>query len=136
MGGGRMRIFVGQRVTGEYPEKPKEFSNKLVFILENNGHSVYCNLFGKGVEGKNQKEQMEKAFSEIDNSEVFLAVIKSDKKSEGMIMEVGYVLAKKKRLIAAVQSEFKSSTYVPEMANELIVFENDEDLFEKLGGIN
>jgi len=44
-----MKIFVGQKVTGENSEKLKKFSNKIIKALEKKGHSVYCNLFGKGL---------------------------------------------------------------------------------------
>jgi len=75
---------------------------------------------------------MANAFREIDSSDIFLAIIKNNKKSERMIMEIGYVIARGKRLIVAIKSKFKDSTYIPEMANDVIIFESDRDLLNKL----
>ena len=127
-----MKIFIGQRVTGEDLEKLKKFSIKISKILEGNGHSVYCDVINKGVESKSPREQMDKAFREIDNSDAFLGIIKSNKKSEGMILEVGYVIAKGKRLILAVKSKIKNSTYLNEMTSEVITFDTNGDLLNKL----
>lgn len=130
-----MKIFIGQRVTGEDQEKLKKFSLKISRTLEKNGHSVYCHVINKGIESNSPGEQMNKAFKEIDDSDVFLGIVKSNKKSEGMIMEVGYVIARGKRLIIAVKSKIKNSTYLNEMTNEVITFDTTSDLLNKLKNI-
>jgi len=46
-------------------------------------------------------------------------------------MEIGYALAKRKQFILAIKKDIKT-TFMREMADEIIEFENLEELYNKL----
>ena len=126
-----MKIFIGQRVADEYGERLIKESRELVNILEGLGHKAYCTLCENESLELTPKEWLEHAFKEIDKSDIFLAIIRSENKSEGMLMEVGYVLAKKKKFIVAIKIGVKD-TYVPDFASQVLKFKDHEDLKLKL----
>jgi len=128
-----MKIFIGQAVSGENIEILKKECFKIQSILEEAGNETYCTINPKTNAGKmSARDWMIHAFEKIDEHNTFLAIIRNDKKSEGMLMEVGYVLAKKKRLIVAVKKDVRDKTYVDDLADEVIEFENFAELCKKL----
>ncbi len=78
---------------------------------------------------------MRKAFTAIDDSDFLFVVITSNNKSEGMLLEIGYCLAKKKPIIVAID-ETVSGTYTPELADKVISFSNLVDLATKIRKLN
>lgn len=128
-----MKIFIGQAVAGENIEMLKEECSKIQSVLEGSGHETYCTINPKdGVNERTAKEWMNHAFEEINKNDSFLAIIRTEKRSEGMLMEIGYVLAKKKKLIVAVKKEVRDKTHVDDMADEVIEFDDVVDLCKKL----
>ena len=125
-----MKVFIGQAVTGEDFNQLQVESDEITSVLKDKGFEVYCNL--KSKDDRSAKEQMFDAFSEIDSSDVFLGIVRGERRSEGMILEVGYVLAKKKKLVIAVNSAVKDKTYLDEMADVVIIFDDFDDLKSKL----
>lgn len=77
---------------------------------------------------------MEHAFGVIDGSDFLFVVKTSDEKSEGMLMEVGYCLAKKIPIIAAIK-DMVSKTYVPAMASQSFRWSTIEDLAKGITGL-
>lgn len=127
-----MKIFVGQAVTGEDINKIREESKQVCEAVEQSGHDSYCTLIeGDEFEEKKAGDKMNHAFSSLDGFDTFLAIIRSEKKSEGMLMEIGYSIAKGKKIILAINKEVKN-TYLKEIANQIIEFENHEDLIKQL----
>ncbi|MFW6282711.1 MAG: hypothetical protein ACOC1P_01490, partial [Minisyncoccales bacterium] len=59
-------------------------------------------------------------------------IIRSEKRSEGMLIEIGYALSKNKKLIIAIKEDVKDKTYLDELANIVIVFKDIHDLYNKL----
>ncbi len=126
-----MKIFIGQAVMGEdLNELRKEMEQIYTALGE---HEYYCTLQEDEEEfqKKTKKEILEHAFKEIDKADAFLAIVRSERKSEGMLIEIGYVLSKGKRLIIAVQKDVKN-TYLRDLADEVIDFKNTGDLIEQL----
>lgn len=90
---------------------------------------MFCSLWKE--EGYKQqklspKEILFDAFTEMNTCDALLAVVRSIDRSEGMLMEVGYALAKKKLIYAAVHSDVV--TYIPDIANKTIRFSAPEEL--------
>jgi len=124
-----MKIFVGQAVTGEDKEKISKESKEVCNIF---GESAYCTVLEENeFEEKTNGDKMKHAFEKIDSSDAFLAIVRSEKRSEGMLMEIGYCLAKDKRIILAISKNVKNS-YLKDVANDVIEFENHKDLIKKL----
>lgn len=131
-----MKIFIGQAVTGEDIENLKDECSKVQDALSKAGHESYCTILeGNEFENEDAKMKLEHAFEEIDKSDAFLAIIRGEKRSEGMLMEIGYTLSKKKKLIVAIKKEVRDKTYVDELADQVIEFEDINDLCEKLGDL-
>lgn len=49
-----------------------------------------------------------------------------------MLLEIGYALAKKKKIILAIKKDIET-TFIRAMADEVIEFEDVKDLSRKLG---
>jgi len=132
-----MKIFIGQAVSGENIENLKKECSMIQSALEGFGNETYCTINPKdNVNERTAKEWMAHAFEEIDKHDAFLAIIRSEKKSEGMLIEIGYVLAKNKKLIVAIKKDVRDKTYVDDMAHEVIEFNDVEELCKKLEGLN
>lgn len=124
-----MKIFVSFRYTGETYESLVEFFRPVCDELERAGHEVFCSLW-REEEYKQKhfspKDILSDAFSEMDNCDLLLAVVRTNDRSEGMLMEVGYVLAKRKPIYGVVHSDVV--TYISEVADKTIRFSNNEEL--------
>jgi nucleoside 2-deoxyribosyltransferase len=131
-----MKIFIGQAVTGENLDILKEECFKIQNIISESGNESYCTINPKKeLNEKTAKEWLIHAFEEIDKRDTFLAIIRSEKRSEGLLIEIGYALSKKKRLIVVIKKDIRDKTYIDELADYVIEFENIEELNKKLKDI-
>ncbi len=133
-----MKILVAYRFTGEDPAELAITMGKLLQVLRGNSHEVYCSIedeeWFKGSKRTN-RDIMEHAFRKLDDVDVLLAFIRSDDKSEGMLLEVGYAFGKEKRFVLALKRGAKT-TSIHEMADPLIEFDTIEELCERLASLN
>ncbi len=134
-----MKGFISYRFTGE---NEKDLKNLLVPIqnkLKEIGVDAYCNILEKGFEArsKNFKPQdyVFDAFKTLNNVGLVFVLITSEGKSEGMLMEVGYSLAKNIPIIMAIKSGVKG-TYLPGMVKLVIDFDDLNDLLKKISKID
>ncbi len=129
-----MKIFIIQRVSGENMNKLRKESHKMSLILNKNNHNVSCTMLeGEDFGKKGPKEMLEYAFKEIDNCDVLIAIVRSEKRSEGMLMEIGYAFAKNKKIILFIKKKVVK-TYLREMTDRYIEFESTRDLYNKMKG--
>ena len=129
-----MKVFLSYRFTGEDPAELKEVLKRLCASLDKAGHGCFCSFWKDDFFNENKfthKQILDYAFKEIDNADCLLAFVKSKEKSEGMLLEIGYALAKKKKFILAVKKGI-DTVFLHEMADQVIEFENLEELYEKL----
>lgn len=129
-----MKIFLSYRFTGEDPVQLPITLGALIGSLRTAGHEVYCSIEDEAwfqEKKRTNKEIMDHAFAELDSSDVLLAYINSDEKSEGMLVEIGYGIAKGKKFALAVKDGVKT-TSIAQMADPLIMFADTEDLSQKL----
>jgi len=129
-----MKIFIAYRYTGEDHAELKETLHKLCAALEKAGHSHFCSFWKDGFFNENnytRKQIMEHALKEIDGSDAVLAFVKSADRSEGMLLEVGYALAKGKKLILAIRNDVKT-VFLREIAGRIIEFETIDELCRML----
>jgi len=128
-----MKIFIGQAVTGEDLNQLYKEMDQIYLSLDKAEHLHYCTLKENEEEfsKKTKMQMMEHAFREIDKSDAFLAIVRSEKRSEGLLIEIGYVIAKKKRFILAIKKDVKN-TYLRDLADEVIEFDNILELSKNL----
>ena len=129
-----MKIFLAYKYTGEDPEVLKGIIDQIVSSLGKAGHTTFCS-FDKNVffteQSSSYKQRLEYVITELDSSDYVLAFVKSQEKSEGMLLEVGYALAKGKKIILAIKSGVHV-TFLSEIADVVIEFEEPDDLYSKL----
>lgn len=131
------KIFFSHRFTGEDIDNLRETLGKITSTLRAEGHEVYCSIEDTAwfqEQKHTNKEIMEHSFRKLDESEVIIAFIRSPERSEGMLMEIGYSLAKGKPFMLALKQDLKTMV-LAEIANPFIEFETTEDLCKKLKAI-
>jgi nucleoside 2-deoxyribosyltransferase len=129
-----MRVFISVRFTGEEPSAVDSMVKQISDALSRAGHKPVDMIQSEPLferEHYTNRQIMLHALKELDNCDALLCVLRSDEKSEGMLMEVGYALAKGKRIIVEVRDDV-TKTYLPDMAEITFRFSNTEDLREKL----
>ena len=130
-----MRVFLSYRFTGEDPKILNEILHSICNSLEKAKHNNFCSFWSEDLYKKNKftnKQILKHALDELEKSDVYLAFVKSEEKSEGMLLEAGYALAKKKKIYLAIKKGIRT-TFLREIADKVIDFENLDELYEKLG---
>lgn len=131
-------IFLSYRFTGEDINELTEMLGKILAALRSVGHTVYCSIEDEKWFRENHrtnKEILKHALERLDKSDIILAFVKSDQKSEGMLLEVGYMMARGKSFSLALKRGTKT-TFLAELAEPLIVFDSIDDLCDKLTKVN
>lgn len=129
-----MKAFISYRFTGEDPRELNDTLGKMRSVLIEGGHQVFCSFWSEEFFKHNNftnKQILEYTLEELKKSDAVLVFIKSSEKSEGMLIEVEYALASQKRIILAVKNGVKT-TFLHQIANEVIEFESVDDLCVKL----
>lgn len=133
-----MKTFIAYRHTGESTQDLELLLMPIKEALEQQNIEVYCTFFDEN-SFKNKKigerQILEHAFSEIDKINFLFLIQTTDSRSEGMLMEVGYCLAKKIPIVVAAKDNIGNS-YLPEMADILIKWDKVEDLVVKIEAMN
>ena len=125
------KIFITYKFTGETRNELENTVGDLTRFLKSKGHSVYCTFLDSNIQVQSKDVLFNYAFKEIDNAEIVMIYLKSEEKSEGMLMEIGYAMAKNKRLVLLVQKEVRK-THLRNLVKEQFEFENNVDLYNKL----
>lgn len=132
-----MKIFLSYRFTGEDPDQLRIIIHDLCSSLEKAGHQTFC-AFWKGDfykdNGFTKRQILEHALGELDSSDIYLAFIRSEDKSEGMLIEAGYAIAKGKKFYLAIKNDTRT-TFIREMADKVIEFGTLDELYSKLSGL-
>ena len=129
-----MKTFIAYRFTGEDPEQLRPLLSGIRDAFAANNTESYCTFFDED-EFKDKafdaRQIMDHAFGIIDGSDFLFVLMTSESKSEGMILEVGYCIAKGIPIVVAVK-EGVSNTYIPDMGTKKITWSDHDDLFEKI----
>ena len=129
-----MKIFLSYKFTGEDPKKLTEFIQNICDSLKKAKHETLTTFWNKKEFEKakaTKKDIMKKSLTYIDNSNYYLGLIKSSEKSEGQLIELGYALARGRKIIIAIKKDIKM-TWATEVANKIIIFKTEEELYKKL----
>ncbi|KHO46999.1 MAG: hypothetical protein QJ16_C0008G0008 [archaeon GW2011_AR1] len=96
-------------MTGCDFEKLKKESLEIINLLKENGYDPYCTLCeANSFQNQTKTEIFKHAFNLIDKKDVFLAIVRNENKSEGMLIEIGYSIAKNKRIILMINKNVKN----------------------------
>lgn len=127
------RFFIAYRHTGEDITELEERIRTIESALATHDIKVYATLFDQAAFAQNHTpagQIMEEAFQKIAAMDGLFVLIMNNDKSEGQLIEVGYAIASKKPVIVAYQKD--SNTYVNELANVAIPFDDLADLATKI----
>ena len=130
----KKRVFIAYRFTGEDPVEIKKIISQIGEVLESTGYSFYCAIFDSDQfenENWSGKKILGKVFKEIDNSDLVLFFVNSSKISQGMLVELGFSLAKNKEIILAIKKDITDSIFRRQIEN-VLEFENLDDLKKQL----
>lgn len=81
------------------------------------------------------REIMTHALKIIDDCDFLFVLLTGPEKSEGMLMEVGYCLAKGIPVLVAVK-EGVEGTYLPKMTDHVIVWADQSDLAHQIATLD
>ena len=130
-----MKWFIAHKVSGEDYEQLEEEMKQFCSKLTESGHEYYCSFLDRTMRKTESKEEkIKNAFDKIDSLDGILIMIKSDAKSEGMLLEAGYAIAKGKKFVLLIK-EGATANYLRALANHVIEFNDNNDLLEKIGEI-
>ena len=129
----KKKIFISYRFSGEDPSFLKTTIPKLHEALSESGHDYYSTFFDiEEFERDNWsgREIMGKAFKEIDSSDIILFFVQSPAVSQGMLMELGYSMAKNKKCVLIVRKHINS--IFKRHLDDVIEYETIDELKEKI----
>ena len=126
------KIFIGQAVTGHDINSLQKEMEKIYSVLKQKGYSVYSTLEEEGKNiFKKAGDWVIHAFKQIDNHDIFLVIVRTEHRSVGLLMEIGYAISKKKKIVLAINESVKN-TYLRDFTNNIIEWKDFEDLLNKL----
>jgi nucleoside 2-deoxyribosyltransferase len=129
-----MKSFLAYRSTGEDPEVIKPLLSSVREVFKNKGIDIYATFFDENFFiGKdfNKRQIMDHALEIIENTDFLFVLITSSKKSEGMLIEIGFCMAKNIPIIAAIKDDVKD-TYISEITKTNISWSDTENLLESI----
>ena len=132
-----MKILLSYKFADEDIDELQEFIDNIKDSLHGSGHELITTFYDKDMFDKNSstnRQIMDKALKYLRKSDAHLIIIRSPEKSEGMLIEVGYSYAIRKKMILAIKKGLKTR-WVSELVNEIIEFDTLEDLYNKLRSI-
>lgn len=127
-----MKCFLAYRASeADFDEMKKLLSSvrNALDSLKIENYSVLLDYIAE--DDNNGREFMDQAFKKIDISDFLLVIQNYNKRSEGMLMEVGYCIAKGIPVIVAKKNEV-TNTYLPDMTRFNIPWDDVDDLLNKI----
>jgi len=127
-----MKFLISYRFTGEDPEKLKPILESIKSGLRAGGHNNYCSFDWQTHFGENKfsnAQILKHSLAELETSDALLAFVNSAEKSEGMLLEIGYALAKKKKIFILVREGVKT-VFLEEVADKVVRFTDTKEIPE------
>lgn len=124
-----MGYFVAYRHTGADPERLEELLPVVRDTLQKIGE-VYCTYFDEADFQDKQlsaRNIMDHAFAKIEALGGLFVLLDGPDKSEGMLMEIGYCIAKAIPIVVAKRAGV-DNTYVDQMTDKSFNYSNADDL--------
>ena len=128
------QIMISYKFTGEDIKAIQNLLGIVYEVLTSKGIEYFCNFsFDDHYKDNNYThgQIMRHCFEELDKTKCLLVLLTSNNKSEGMLMEIGYALAKNKKVIIARHRDVHD-TYLHDMDLDLIEWDTLEELRVKL----
>ena len=129
-----MKIYIAYRFTGEDPKVLREDMDNITKALTILGHEIYCSFDREQYFKDNNfsgKQIVEYSLDKMNDCDAILAYIKSPEKSEGLLIEMGYAIAKEKAIYLLTGIGVKT-IYLHEIAKKHIEFSSQSEIAENI----
>lgn len=125
-----VRCVISYKYSGASPKRLNRLLGSVADALEENGQDYFCLHFTREQIIKEAGQYAEhimlkRAMSEIDTCDYLLVIYDQQEKSAGMLMEIGYALAKNKPVYMLYNNSIDTG-YVKDMLNRSWAY-NDID---------
>jgi nucleoside 2-deoxyribosyltransferase len=136
-----MRGFISYRFTGADPADVDALLAPVSASLREAGHDVYVNFYDHDLQSLAAKETLDpedyifRALAFMDECDFVIVLLNSDEKSEGMLIEVGYALARGIPVVVAIK-EGVTRTYLPRLSTTHFSWKENDDLVRSLSHID
>jgi nucleoside 2-deoxyribosyltransferase len=109
-----MKVFLSYKFTGENKNDLVSYITKVEDAFKLRNVNVYSTIHDSDQfanENWSGKQILNKAFKEIDSSEILLFIVRKEEISQGMLVELGYSLHTDKRLVLFINKNIGPSIY-------------------------
>ena len=132
-----MKVFVSYAFTGEDITVLRQRLNAVRAELEQMGLSYYINTFAAGWQEMMDRnatggEFLHFALKDMKTSDVVFVIQASERRSEGMLMEIGAAVAMGKKIILAQHQSSVGKSYLPTVADTTFVWQTEQELLDKI----
>ena len=123
------KVFCSYAFTGLDPEQVRERLKLIAEAFSSASVEYYINLFDpKWRADSDPKECLDIALKEMETSDFVLAIMASERRSEGMLVEVGAAYAAGKKIILARHESADGKTYIDQLAEKTVNWKTNQDL--------
>jgi nucleoside 2-deoxyribosyltransferase len=124
-----MKLFCAYAFTGENIDDVTERMRLVVDTLKQAGHEPYCNLFDAYRQTLvGPKAICMYAFETLKKHDAVVAIAASERRSEGLLMEIGAGFALGKPVYLMQHKSAAGTSYLPELVEKTWVWETPVDL--------
>ena len=125
-----MRYYIAYKFLNSDKEILKKNLGIISDMIEKTGNTTcifYRDLQNRWTISMLIDQVIKQAFIEVKKSDVILAFIESEEKSEGMLLEIGYAKALGKKLVLVIK-RWINLRFLRSLADEIIEFDSIEDI--------
>lgn len=132
-----MKVFVSYAYTGEDFDVLRKRLSDIRAVFEELGVDYYINTFAPEWQSMMDRkatggEFLYVALKSMKTCDVVLVINSSDRRSEGMLLEIGAAAAMGKKIVLAQHQSSLGKTYLPTVAEETILWHNEAELLQKI----
>lgn len=128
-----MKLYLAYKFTGENFEVLKSEMDLISNTLKELGNEKFCSFERENMFKENSysaKDIIKFSLDQMNSCDAVLVYLKSNEKSEGMLIEIGYALAKNKKIYLLAKEDIKTY-FVHGVADKVVVFRDTLELEEK-----
>ena len=129
----KQKVFLSFAFTDHDPDIVVARMRKIVDVLAARDITAYCNEFDKRVKDFTQPGQyIKSALPEIAKNDVYLAIVTSDHRSIGQLMEFGVAKYLQKPVFLLQHSSAVGTTYLDDklLSDSVHVWSTDDELLQ------
>lgn len=128
-----MKLFVSFAYTGEDPDVVEARMARVVDVIQAAGYEAYCILFDpKAANYTQYGDFLIHALAAMVGCDGVIAIVASERRSEGQLMELGAALAREKPILLLQHTSAEGKSYIGEVATRTISWDTDDELADNI----